>query len=108
MLGNRSKDGSDRRDGRPCGPTLTPTLTLTLTVFPVCAEAKEKWGWLACWQDAVSEPDTFYVKIDDDIVFIEVCCHQEGPSPIHLRPLCDHTSTEHMSPDKRRCVRGWP
>ena len=36
------------------------------------AEAKEKWGWLACWQDAVAEPHTFYVKIDDDIVFIEV------------------------------------
>ena len=45
---------------------------MTTSAF-ACAEAKEKWGWLACWQDAVSEPDTFYVKIDDDIVFIEAC-----------------------------------
>ena len=47
-------------------------------VVHACAEAKEKWGWLACWQDAVAEPDTFYVKIDDDIVFIEVRMHRKA------------------------------
>lgn len=48
-----------------------------------CAEAKTKWGWLACWRDAVAEPDTFYVKIDDDIVFIEV--HRiDGRALLHI------------------------
>ena len=54
-----------------CGFAIAGTHVVTQAC--ACAEAKEKWGWLACWQDAVTEPDTFYVKIDDDIVFIEVC-----------------------------------
>ena len=74
----------------------------------MCAEAKEKWGWLACWQDAVSEPDTFYVKIDDDIVFIEVRCAQDGLSLNHLGRLCSYASTEQTSPTKWRLAYIWP